>query len=131
MKNLADCYLVTNQNQTQLDFTFNEGLSSDELETIADYIEEHLEQKLSLNELANLLNLSPYHFTRLFQQSVGIAPYQYVVKCRIRRAKNLLRQTDLAIAQIAKRTGFSSHSCFTKAFRKSTAVSPKVYRHRI
>ncbi|MGF1478586.1 MAG: helix-turn-helix domain-containing protein [Cyanophyceae cyanobacterium] len=105
-------------------------LSPSELACVFQYISSNLGQKISLSNLADAVNRSPYHFTRLFKQATGFTPYQYVIQCRIERAKQLLRETDLAIALIAQQVGFSSHGSFTKAFRKHTNLSPKVYRRQ-
>jgi AraC family transcriptional regulator len=84
-----------------------------------------------LGELAATVGLSPYHFTRLFKQSIGHTPHQYVIACRIERAKHLLAHTELSIAEIAYRVGFASQSHFTTHFRKLIATTPKAYRGKL
>jgi AraC family transcriptional regulator len=59
---------------------------------------------------------------------MGIAPYQYLLQQRIERAKQLLKQTELSIVEIALDCGFSSHSHLSKQFRSFTGVTPKTYR---
>ena len=68
---------------------------------VTDYISDRLEEELSLNELAAIAQLSPYHFSRAFKQSTGISPHQYVIQCRVERAKQLLRQGKMSIGEIA------------------------------
>lgn len=75
--------------------------------------------------------MSRYHFIRLFKQSTGMTPYQYLTQCRLERAQHLLANTDLTIAEIAERVGFATHSHFTKVFRQHFSVTPKVYRQRL
>ncbi|TBR56919.1 hypothetical protein B4U84_26090 [Westiellopsis prolifica IICB1] len=98
------------------------------LRQVVDYINAHLDQNLDLTELALLVQMSHYHFVRLFKQSAGITPYQYLIKCRLEKVKSLLVNTDLSMAEIAKRTGFSSHSHLTRLFCKHLSVTPREYR---
>ncbi len=104
------------------------ALSNRDLQQVIDYINTHFHQNLDLRELANLINISYYHFGRLFKRSTGISPYQYLTKCRLERADRLLKNTNLDIAEIAKRTGFSSHGNFCRTFHQYRSVSPKQYR---
>ncbi|MBW4518464.1 MAG: AraC family transcriptional regulator [Scytolyngbya sp. HA4215-MV1] len=104
------------------------GLPERQLLQILEYINEHLEQEIKLADLAALLNMSQFHFSHLFKQSIGIAPYQYLLQQRIERAKQLLKQTDQSITDIAFLCGFNSHSHLSKQFRQFTGMPPKVYR---
>ena len=106
------------------------GLAPKHLDNVIDYIQTYLEQNLGLAELAQLSNLSPFYFSRLFKESTGVTPYQYISKLRMERAKQLLKNTDLAIAEIALQCGYSSQSSFSTAFLKATKVTPKTYRDR-
>ena len=106
---------------------YNGGLSSRKLQNAIDYIETNLEEKIGLDTLAKITQISPYHFSRLFKQSTGITPYQYVLKQRIELGKQLLRK-ELPIAEIAMMCGFASQSSFTTAFRKLVGVTPRNYR---
>lgn len=104
------------------------GLPKYVLQQVLEYIHEHLDQDLSLAELASVVPMSQHHFCRLFKQSMGFSPYQYVIRCRTEAAKRLLARRELSIAQIGHRLGFSSHSQFTIFFRKYTGVTPLKYR---
>jgi AraC family transcriptional regulator len=101
------------------------------LESVIDYINTHLDQDLSLVELAALVQLSPNYFLQLFKQSTDITPYQYVLNCRINTAKRLLAQLNLSIAQIAQQLGFYDQSRFTKVFHKRMKMTPKQYRNQL
>jgi AraC family transcriptional regulator len=72
-----------------------------------------------------------YHFSRLFKQSTGLSPYQYVTNSRIEKAKRLLVQTEEAINQIGQQVGFPNQSHFTNVFRKAMGVTPKAYREKV
>ncbi len=104
------------------------GLPQRQLLQVLDYIHDHLEQDIKLADLAKLLGMSQFHFSHLFKQAIGIAPYQYLLKQRIERAKQLLKQTDQSVMEIAFSCGFSSHSHLSKQFRQITGLTPTAYR---
>jgi AraC family transcriptional regulator len=106
------------------------GLSQRKLKQSIDYIHDHLGQDVRLDSLAAVVGMSQYYFARMFKQSMGTSPHQYLLQCRLERAKQLLRQEDIAIAQIAQACGFKSPSHFTKHFRDYTGITPKAYRQR-
>ena len=105
------------------------GLSINRLRFITGYIDEHLETDLALVDLANILQMSVFHFLRSFKQSTGLPPHQYVLRKRIERAKSLLVDPTISIAEVALRCGFGSQSNFTTAFRRLTNVTPGAYRN--
>ena len=108
--------------------TYEGGLPTYQLNQILDYIDTGLAGDIKLADLAGLLNMSPFHFGRMFKQSMGISPHQYVIQQRLERAKHLLKHSDQAIIDIALDCGFSSHSHLTKQFRQITGMTPKAFR---
>jgi AraC family transcriptional regulator len=104
------------------------GLSALQLQQVVDYIHTHLSEDISLNALAAQVHLSVYYFGRLFRQSTGKTPYQYVLECRIQRAKQLLRQTNLNVIEVSVMSGFQNQSNFTVQFRKAVGMTPKQFR---
>jgi AraC family transcriptional regulator len=104
------------------------GLRERQLLQVLEYINEHLNQDIKLADLAQLLGMSQFHFSHLFKQSIGTAPYQYLLQQRVERAKQLLKQTDRPIVDIALECGFSSHSHLSKQFRQLTGMTPKAYK---
>lgn len=105
------------------------GLSQRQLRQALDYIQENLVENIKLSDLSVLLNMSQHHFCRLFRNSMGISPYQYVLRQRVERAKTLLRQhKSQTITDIASECGFSSPSHLSQKFRQITGVTPKIYR---
>ena len=115
--------------RTQTIPDYKEGLSNPQLHRVLDYIQTHLGEEIKLADLSAQLGMSQYYFCRLFRQSMGIAPYQYVIQQRVEWAKRLLRQQQLmAIADIALDCGFSNQSNLCKHFRKLTGMTPNAYR---
>lgn len=104
------------------------GLPERQLLQVVEYINEYLDRDIKLADLAQLLGISPFHFSRLFKQSLGIPPYQYLLQQRIERAKQLLKQKERSIMDIAFLCGFNSHSHLSKQFRQLTGMTPKAYR---
>ena len=92
------------------------------------YISEHFRYPLSLSDLAQHAAVSPFYFTRVFRQETGYTPHQYIINTRIANAKFLLRTTEESVKDIAIQTGWNSESTFCSAFRKSTGLTPSVYR---
>jgi AraC family transcriptional regulator len=104
------------------------GLSPAKLQRTLAYIRAHLAQELSLTTLATVVHLSPDHFARLFKQATGRTPHQYVLWCRMERAKQLLADTDVPLGMIGLQVGCTDQSAFTALFRKYVAMTPKAYR---
>lgn len=104
------------------------GLSHRQLLHVLDYIDAHLGREITLAELAALVDISQFHFGRLFKQSLGLSPYQYLLQQRVERAKALLKQSDRSIVEIALECGFNSHSHLGRKFRQLTGITPKAYR---
>lgn len=98
------------------------------LKQAVNYINEHLDQNLTLAEIASAVRMSPNYFACLFKQSTGLTPHQYVMKCRIEKAKQLLCHQELALVEICQEVGFASQSHFTRVFRQYTNTTPKAYR---
>jgi len=107
------------------------GLPTWQQKRVVEFIEEHLAEEISLAALAELVDLSLYHFARAFTQSFGAPPHRYHMARRMDRAKSLLQRPTLSVTQIGARIGFRETSSFTRAFRKFTGLTPTEYRrHR-
>jgi len=99
------------------------------LRAVVDYIEEHLGAGPTLEQLAAVARLSPYHFARQFKVATGLPPHQYVIARRVDRAQQLLQpDCDLSLAEIAARAGFSDQSQFSHHFKRVGGVTPRQFR---
>ena len=101
------------------------GLSQYKLRRLIDYIENHMAENLSLAELAGEVGMSQYYFARLFKQSTGLTPHQYVIQRRVARAKKFLLQGKSSIADIALMVGFADQSHLTYHFKRLLGITPR------
>lgn len=108
--------------------SYANGLSAAKLKLVTDYINAHLDSDLKLKELSAIAQISPYHFLRLFKQSLGITPHQYILQQRIDRVKDLLQSSSLDIAEIAFRVGFCDSSHLTRSFKSILGKTPSQWR---
>lgn len=104
------------------------GLGGSRLRQVVRQMEEHLDEVLGLAQLAAVLDMNVYSFVRAFKQSTGVTPHQYVLALRIARARSLLADPSLSIADVALRCGFAGQSNFTTAFRRVTGTTPGAHR---
>jgi AraC family transcriptional regulator len=129
LANVLAVHLIRQYSATKPDFSiYSGGLSQHQLQQVLDYIHTSLDQDIKLADLATLLDISQFHFSHQFKQAIGISPYQYLFQQRIERAKQLLKQTERSIMEIALECGFNSHSHLSKQFRQLTGVTPTAYR---
>lgn len=92
------------------------------------FIEQHLDQDLRVEDLADRVSLSAGHFSRRFRVAVGESPIAYLRRQRIERARQLLRETDLPIGAVALQVGFNDFSYFARTFRAAVGVTPREFR---
>ncbi len=95
------------------------------IQRVIEYIHDNLAHQLTLAELSFIANLSSYHFARTFKQATGMAPHQYILHTRIERAKSLLLQGKLSVAEVALQVGFFDQSHFTRYFKRVVGVTPQ------
>ncbi|ANK89476.1 UNVERIFIED_ORG: AraC family transcriptional regulator [Rhizobium esperanzae] len=109
--------------------TISGGLAPHVRRRTLDYIEAHLGETIRLQDLAEIGQLSAFHFQRMFRASFGVSPHGWVAHRRVERAKSMLSDME-PIAQIASACGFSSQSHMTRAFKQGTGLTPSAYRQR-
>ena len=104
------------------------GLADWQVKKVTGYMQERLDEAIGLQELADLVNLSRFHFATAFRQATGQSPYGWLTELRISRARQLLGQPELPVTEIALEVGYQTPSAFTAAFRKKTGLTPTEYR---
>ncbi|MFC4388783.1 response regulator [Gracilibacillus marinus] len=98
------------------------------IETICQYIQQHLSEDLSLVKLAEIHYFNPSYLSHFFKQEKGINLSEYIERCRIKKAKELLERRDLRIKDVCVAVGYVSAHSFTRFFKKVTGKTPKEYR---
>jgi AraC family transcriptional regulator len=104
------------------------GLTRAQARRVLEYIESNLEREITLRELSGILDLSPYHFARMFKYTMQAAPHRYVLDRRIERAKVMLRANATSLLEISLSTGFCNQSHFCSTFRRMVRTTPMEYR---
>jgi AraC family transcriptional regulator len=105
-------------------------LDARRLRRVLDYMTAHLEDDIRLEDLADAACFSPFHFVRVFANTMGVPPHRYLSRLRLERAKTLLSLGVMPIAEIALVSCFSSQSNFTRAFVRATGLTPWEYRRQ-
>ena len=106
----------------------SQGLTRHQVKRVTDFMRAHLSQDLSLDILAQQIGFSPYHFARLFRQTLGESPHQFVLRQRIARAQHLLKEADVPLAHIALECGFANQSHLSLVFKRHLGLTPRAYR---
>jgi len=104
------------------------GLPPRRLQRVFSHIKENINHDLSVNELARVVGMSQYYFSKLFKMSTGTTPHQYVMRQRVERAQEHLRESQMLLAEVATQVGFETQSHFTSVFRRLVGATPKHYR---
>ena len=123
-------HLARNYVTENIDFFEAQNLlSSAQLEDIRTFILDNLDEPIEVADLADAAGVKLSEFSRLFRVATGSTPYQYVLRERIEWSEELLRTTELSLAEISYASGFSSQSHFTRTFRKQNSLTPLSYRN--
>lgn len=93
-----------------------------------EYIYNHINRRITVQDLAEHTGLSPSYLSRLFKKELGISISDYILEKKIEKAQNFLKYSDYSLIEIANYLAFSSQSHFIQAFKKMVGVTPKKYR---
>jgi len=104
------------------------GLPARRLQQVFAHVRENISSELSVAELARVVGMSQYYFSKLFKTSTGTTPHQYVMRQRVERAQEMLRDSRTPLISIATQVGFETQSHFTSVFRRTLGITPKRYR---
>ena len=104
------------------------GLPIHQLRKVEDYIAEHLAEEISVEQMAELVELSPSHFAHVFKETAGMTPLQFITRQRITRAQQLIRETSRSLIDVGLEVGYTSPSHFAQVFRRVVGVTPTEFR---
>lgn len=104
------------------------SLSSAQLRLVKDYVQDRIDDRIELSDLAAVVGLSRFHFSRAFKRSTGRSPYQYVVDRRVEKATDLLRTSNQSLDMVARSAGFSTPTQMRRAFIDRLGISPHAVR---
>ena len=110
---------------------FQGGLPIRKLRQVEDYVSEHLAEDISVEALAAVVDLSPFHFSRVFKQATGVSPLQFVTRQRMAHAQQLIRETSRSFIEIALEVGHTNPSHFAQVFRRVVGVTPTEFRNAL
>jgi transcriptional regulator GlxA family with amidase domain len=104
------------------------GLSPKTVRRIREYIDDHIGQRIRVELLAKLANLSVCYFVRAFKCSMNVTPHEYLIRRRVELTMRLLSKTDMPLSEIALAAGFVDQSHCARRFRQHVGMSPRNYR---
>jgi AraC-like DNA-binding protein len=104
------------------------GLAPWQLRLVCNFIDEHLSERITIDELASIARLSRSHFTRAFKASVGCPPHNFILQQRMERAKELMRESAEPLVQIALICGLADQSHLSRTFRAHVGCTPAAWR---
>lgn len=111
--------------------TYQQNLESDAIKQIKQYIIDHSSEEISLDVLADRVGLSTIYISKMFKEKWGINYIDFLTECRIEKAKELIRNPEKSIKEIAYDVGYHDPNYFSKVFKKTTGSSPMAYRERV
>lgn len=124
--------LLTTYGQNNQVFYAPKGkLSAEQLRHALDYVHDLLHQNIGLNEIAEQVYLSPFHFARLFKNTLGVSPHQYLLSIRIEKAKQLIATSSRSLTDVAGEVGYFDQSHFIHSFKRMTGLSPKQFKRMV
>lgn len=104
------------------------SIANESIDRAIRFMETHITENISLDELADEIGLSKYYMSRLFSRHIGMTPHRYFLNMRIQHAKKLLMTTHDSIEQVAEKCGFDSSSNFIRLFKQRTGMTPTAFR---
>ncbi len=107
------------------------GLAPGRLRTVTEFVDANIDEDLTLEQMADSVNLSVAHFSQMFRKSTGHSPHQFVLRHRIERAKEILGSADMRVLDVAVACGFKTQQHFARVFRQVCGISPSEYRREV
>lgn len=110
------------------DIEFSKSFTSRHYKRVLDYIGRNFGKNIALEDLSSEAAMSPYHFSRLFKQTIGLSPHQFVMAYRVEQAKKMLADPGRPMIDIAHACGFSDQAHFSRVFKQVQGIGPKNWR---
>jgi len=123
-------YLYQDSTESLINNTMSLSPHFSALKKVIEHIKNNLEQKLLLNDLAKIANISPHHFHKIFSNAIGMTPNEFITKHRLDKAKALLSKTNYSVAEIAVLCGFENAPYFSYVFKKHNSVTPMEFKKK-
>lgn len=121
---------LLSQAQLEVGVTRRISLPRWRLQRVHDYVQQHLGQPVTLSDIASAAGLSPMHFAAQFRVATGQRPHDYLLQCRIDRAKTLLATSQRSLIDVALDVGFCTQAHFTTVFKRFTGTTPHLWRRQ-
>jgi AraC-like DNA-binding protein len=107
------------------------GTEESNVAQVCEFIKENYSRNISLGELSALVYISPYHLSHIFKMRMGLSPIQYLIGIRIEKAKTMLKNTNMPIAEISEAIGYPNTNYFNEIFKKGTGLTPGRFRNEV
>ena len=104
------------------------GLPIHQLRKVEDHVAAHFAEEISIEALAELVELSSSHFAHVFKESTGMTPLQFITRQRVTRAQQLIRETSRSLIEVGLEVGYTNPSHFAQVFRRVVGVTPTAFR---
>lgn len=111
-----------------VNYNEKKGFTTAKYKKVLEFVIDNFSKNIALEDLGSAAGLSPHHFSRLFKETIGKTPMQFVQEHRVEEAKKLLKDQNIPLIEIAHRCGFSDQAHFSRVFKKYTSSSPKLFR---
>ncbi len=121
-------HLLATYTDTSLSASSPGGLPRYKIRRAIEFIRAHFKEDIGFKDIAAQLDMSPFHFARMFKESTQESPHQFIMRCRIEAAKKMLIESEQSIADIADEVGYKSQSYFTTRFARLVGLTPAAFR---
>lgn len=132
MENLSTCIAINLlRNYKNNRITQSEGkkhFNNHNIQLVIDFLNENYNIEYSMDDIAKIANYSPYHLIRIFKDTTGMTPYEYLMNIKVKKAKSLLKDTNNPILEICYTCGFNNPNHFISVFKRRTKITPSEYR---
>lgn len=127
-ENLRTWFMTKVQNVCRNVVSKREEQAANLIHQAREYIDNHFDEDLTLDEVSRLINISPYYFSKLFKEEIGQSFIEYITNLRMEKAKTLLATTNKSMKEICSAIGYADPNYFSRTFKKNVGVTPTEYK---